>query len=126
MNPLQAVILAGGLGTRLGTITKETPKPLVNIKGKPFLEWQLQFLADQGVKKFLLLTGYKGEMIENYFGNGKKWGFNISYSQEALPLGTGGALLQAVPKLADRFLLLFGDSFLPVSSVDLFEKLVSR
>src|SRR4051812_46674544 len=114
MRSRQAVVLAGGLGTRLGALTKEIPKPLVKIKSKPFLEWQMEFLASQGFKDFLFLTGYKSEMIEDHFRNGSLWNVNIEYSEEVLPLGTGGALLQALPKLADEFLLLFGDSFLPV------------
>jgi NDP-sugar pyrophosphorylase family protein len=112
---MQAVILAGGLGTRLGDLTKDTPKPLMKIKGKPFLHWQIDYLKTQGITDYLFLTGYKGEMIHEYFGDGSQFEVYIQYSQEEKPLGTGGALIQAYEKLSEKFLLLFGDSFLPVN-----------
>ncbi|MBK9295143.1 MAG: NTP transferase domain-containing protein [Oligoflexia bacterium] len=114
MHKPQVVILAGGLGTRLGDITKEIPKPMVLVSGKPFLEWQIEHLKKHGFTKILLLTGYKSEQIKSYFDNGKKWGVEIEYSVEKDQMGTGGALLQARYQLEGDFLLLFGDSFLPV------------
>lgn len=112
---MQAVILAGGLGTRLGNITKSIPKPMVPIAGRPYLEYQLEFLRQQGLTDILLLVGYLGEQIEDYFGDGSRFGLTIRYCQEATPQGTGGALRDAGSLLADRFLLLYGDSFLPVN-----------
>lgn len=125
MNFPQAVILAGGLGTRLGPLTKDIPKPMTPIRGKPFLEWQLQYLSQQGLKEFLLLTGYKGDQIEKYFSAGGRWGWKITYNREEQPLGTGGALLNAFEKLPAEFLLFFGDSFLPVQAYEIYEKLKS-
>jgi NDP-sugar pyrophosphorylase family protein len=121
LNP-QVVILAGGLGTRLGELTQETPKPMIMVKGKPFLEWQLEFIKEQGLKKILLLTGYRGDKIKEYFGDGKSRGLDIEYSMEKEPLGTGGALLNAKHLLEIEFLLMFGDSFLPVD----YKKMVAQ
>ncbi|MDZ4677530.1 MAG: sugar phosphate nucleotidyltransferase [Oligoflexia bacterium] len=120
---IQAVILAGGLGTRLGALTKDTPKPLMKIRGKPFLHWQIDYLKNEGVTDFLFLTGFKGELIHEYFGDGSQFGVYIQYSQEVTPLGTGGALIQAYQKLNESFLLLFGDSFLPVNVSQVFSGL---
>ena len=111
---MQTVILAGGLGTRLGALTAKIPKPMIQVAGRPFLEYQLRLLARQNFHDVLLLTGYLGEQIEDYFGNGSRLGLSIRYSREPKPLGTGGALRAARRLLADRFLLLYGDSLLPI------------
>jgi len=109
---MQAVILAGGLGTRLRPLTQKLPKPMVLIKEKPFLEYQLEMLKKNGFKDFILCTGYLGEKIEEYFDNGKKMGIHIKYSKENEPLGTGGALKNAQKLLENEFILIYGDSFL--------------
>jgi NDP-sugar pyrophosphorylase family protein len=111
---LQVVILAGGLGTRLAPLTLTGPKPMVPVAGKPYLEHQIELLKRQGVKDIVLLTGYLGEQVEDYFGDGAKWGVSIRYSREHQPLGTGGALRLALHLLEDSFLLLYGDSYLPI------------
>ncbi|HEY9871582.1 MAG TPA: sugar phosphate nucleotidyltransferase [Candidatus Obscuribacterales bacterium] len=108
----KAVILAGGLGTRLAPITETLPKPLVPVKGRPFLGYQLELLARHGVAEVLLLTGYKGEMIESTFGTGEALGLTLKYSRESAPVGTGGALAQAASLLADEFFLVYGDSYM--------------
>lgn len=108
----QAVILAGGLGTRLRPITEKIPKPLVQVAGKPFLHWQLSEVALQGISDVVILVSYLGEQIEQAFGNGEKLGLNIRYVYEKEPMGTGGALKNAFPLLNDEFILLNGDSFL--------------
>src|SRR5262244_3757312 len=92
---MQAVILAGGLGTRMRPITETIPKPLIAVAGKPFLQHQLELLRRNGVKRDLLLVAYLGEQIENYFGNGAAVGCAIEYSYEPALLGTGGALKNA-------------------------------
>lgn len=115
----QAVILAGGLGTRLRPLTDHLPKPMVEVCGKPFLEHQLLLLRKRGMKRVLLLTGYLGDMIEDYFGAGANFGMDISYSREARALGTGGALRNAVVKLEDTFLLLNGDTLLDIDYLKL-------
>ena len=111
---MQTVILAGGLGTRLGPLTRKIPKPMVPVAGVPYLEHQLALLAHQSLRDVLLLTGYLGEQIENYFGTGSRLGLRLRYVREAQPQGTGGALRDARPQLAESFLLLYGDSLLPI------------
>lgn len=111
---MQAVILAGGLGTRLGDITKSVPKPMVLVAGRPYLEHQLVELRRQGVKDILLLTGYLGEQIEAHFRDGANFGLSVQYSREETPKGTGGGLRDAANLLADEFLLIYGDSYQPI------------
>jgi len=111
---MQAVILAGGLGTRLWPLTREIPKPMAPVAGAPYLEHQLKLLARQGIGDIVLLTGYLGEQIEEYFGDGQRWSLRIRYSREMTPLGTGGALREARSLLAETFLVIYGDSYLPI------------
>lgn len=114
---VQVVVLMGGLGSRLGDITANQPKPLVPIHGKPFFEYELKLLLQSGFRKFLFLVGYRSEMIEQYFGDGSRYGEDISirysYDGETL-LGTGGAVVRASSMLEDEFLLIYGDSFMDV------------
>jgi dTDP-glucose pyrophosphorylase len=86
------VIMAGGLGTRLGAITQHTTKPLVKVGGKPILETILTNCVEQGFRDFYFSVNYKAEMIKEYFGNGQKWGVSIAYLEEDKPLGTAGSL----------------------------------
>jgi len=111
--PTQAVILCGGLGTRLRPFTDEIPKPMVLCNGKPFLMYLLQQLNDQGINKFVLLTGYLGEKIEDYFGDGRSFGWQIAYSFGPVQWDTGRRLWEAKPYIEDRFLLLYSDNFAP-------------
>lgn len=105
-------ILAGGLGTRLAQISGDTPKPMVEIDGIPFLEWQILTLRQQGFHDFVLLVGHRREAIINYFGDGKSWEVNIRYAIEETLLGTGGAFLQALEQFpCEFFLLLNGDTY---------------
>jgi NDP-sugar pyrophosphorylase family protein len=108
----QVAILAGGLGTRLRPYTETVPKPMIDINGKPFLELQLNNLKRQGFRNVLLCTGYLGHIIEDYFGNGKDFGLNISYSQESQPLGTAGAIKNSESLvISDPFVLMNGDTY---------------
>jgi len=118
---MQAVILAGGKGTRLRPLTYRMPKSIVPINGKPFLQYQLELIKSYGINEVLLLVSYLGEQIERYFNNGSKFGLSIEYSYEESPLGTGGALKNAEDKLKKEFLLLNGDTFLPID----YRKLIS-
>ena len=111
---MQVVILAGGLGTRLGTLTCTTPKPMVPVRGVPYLEHQLRLLVQQGLTDVVLLTGYLGEQIEEYFGDGGRLGLRMRYSREPQPLGTGGALRYAQALLDEAFLVIYGDSYLRI------------
>jgi len=113
-NERQAVILAGGLGTRMRPITETIPKPLIAVAGKPFLAWQLELLLKGGIDRALLLVAYLGEQIEGYIGNGKEFGCSVEYSYEPSPLGTGGALKNAQRKLAEWFVLVNGDTYLSI------------
>lgn len=115
---MQTVILAGGLGTRLKPLTETVPKPMVSVAGVPYLVHQLRLLARQGIDDVLLLTGYLGEQIEQYFGDGSSLGLRIRYSQEPEPLGTAGALRHAASFLDRDFLLIYGDSYLPIQYPD--------
>lgn len=110
----QVVILAGGLGTRLWPVTQQVPKPMVPVAGMPYLHHQIVLLEKQSLTDIVMLTGYLGEQIEEYFGDGSGWGVRIRYHREQAPLGTGGALRDARELLAERFLLIYGDSYLPI------------
>ncbi len=113
---LQAVILAGGLATRLGPLSQNTPKSLVTVAGRPFLAWQLELLRQAGIERVLLLIGYLGEMIEQYLAEHPVPGLQIDFGREpeSQLLGTGGALRWSYDLLEDEFFLLYGDSYLPI------------
>lgn len=114
---MQAVIVAGGKGTRLQGITcDKVPKPMVPFLGKPVLEWQIEQLRENGVKNVVLLVGYLGEKIEEYFGDGSRFGVSITYYHEKEPLGTAGALVYVMDALEDEFFFILGDC---VFAVDL-------
>lgn len=102
-------ILCGGFGTRLGALTRDLPKPMIPVGGRPYLERVLESFAERGLNQFALLTGYKAEVIESHFGDGSRFGYHIEYSRETEPLGTGGAIREARHLLGDRFILTFGD-----------------
>ncbi len=116
---MQVVILAGGRGVRLRPITTKIPKPMAEVKGKPFLQYLLEYIILFGYNNFLILVGYLGEMIEDYFGNGHTRGINIVYSYDKELLGTGGALKKSEDKLEDEFFLINGDTFLKIDYKDL-------
>ena len=100
------------MATRLGDLTRNQPKSMVRVGGKPFLEYQLGILGRGGVENIVLCTGRMGEQIEKHFGNGVDYGMNIAYSREDKPLGTAGALKKAEALLDDTFFTLYGDSYL--------------
>ena len=111
MNKLNAVILAGGTGTRLRSVVADRPKVLASVAGKPFLAHLLDQLADQGISKVVLCTGYLGNLVEEYFRD-KHREISLVYSREDRPLGTGGAIVNALPLLSsDTVLVLNGDSY---------------
>lgn len=107
-----AVILAGGLGTRLRSTVPDLPKPMAPISGRPFLEYQLDYWIAQGISRFVLSVGYRHEAIVEYFGTRYK-GVELEYVIEEKPLGTGGGFLLAAEKAAhdEPFLLLNGDTY---------------
>jgi NDP-sugar pyrophosphorylase family protein len=109
-----AVLLVGGMGTRLQPILASTPKPLARVGNMPFLELLVLQLQSQGVRRMVMCTGHLAGQIEEEFGNGRKWGVAIGYSKEPRPLGTAGAVKFAETHLqqASDFLVMNGDSFL--------------
>jgi mannose-1-phosphate guanylyltransferase len=109
---MKAVILAGGLGSRLRPLTDEIPKPLLPIQGKPILERCILNLKKYGINEIILSIGFMSEKIKEYFGTGEKLGVNIDYNIEEELLGTGGAVKDLVRKfgLNEEFLLLWGDN----------------
>lgn len=115
---MQAVILAGGLGTRLRPVVDDRPKPMALIAGKPFLQYQIEYLKRYDIVDLLLCVGYRHECIQSYFRDGAAWGVRIEYSVEKELLGTAGALKQAQSHIRGPFLALNGDSF---CGVDLYK-----
>ena len=113
MNALPPIcILAGGLGSRLGGLVADTPKPLLEVAGEPFLFHQLRLLAANGATSVVLCAGYLGEQIEERIG-GEQFGIRIGYSFDGPELaGTLGAIRLALALLPDRFLVLYGDTYL--------------
>jgi NDP-sugar pyrophosphorylase family protein len=111
---LPIAILAGGLATRLRPATEKIPKSLLEINGEPFLAHQLRLLAASGIRRATLCTGYLGEMIEKYAGDGRRFGIELTYSPDGPSLrGTAGAIAQARPLLGENFFVVYGDSYLP-------------
>ena len=113
---LSVAILAGGLGKRLGNLTKETPKALIDISGKPFIAYQLDYLRKEGFKNVTICSSYLSDKIKKYVGDGSKFNLNISYSEDGPKLlGTGGCIKKASKKQDNSFFILFGDTFLPIN-----------
>jgi len=122
---LPVAILAGGLATRLRPITETIPKALVDVAGRPFIEWQLDYLYQEGVRHVALCISYLGEQIEEVIGDGLRFGLKVDYSYDGdRLLGTGGALRKALPMLGDAFFVFYGDSYLPIRFVDVEESFI--
>jgi NDP-sugar pyrophosphorylase family protein len=118
-------ILAGGLATRLRPATDKIPKALLSVAGEPFLVHQLRLLRSEGFRKIVLCVGYLGELIEAKIGDGKRVGLQIDYSFDGPTfLGTGGALKRAISKLGEQFLVIYGDSYMPVNYAPVVEAFV--
>jgi N-acetyl-alpha-D-muramate 1-phosphate uridylyltransferase len=110
---MQAAILVGGLGTRLGSITRSVPKPMVLVGGKPFLEHEIGLLKGSGIADFVLCVGHLGEKVEAHFGDGSRWGVRVRYSYDGPELlGPAGALKRAEPLLGEHFFVTYGDAYL--------------
>ena len=106
---MKAIILAGGLGTRLKPFTEIIPKPLLPIGEKSILEIQIEHLKKHGFNEIFLATNYKSEYIKNFFGDGSRYGVNLTISQEDKPLGTAGPLTLIKDQLTEPFLVMNGD-----------------
>ena len=112
---LSVAILAGGMATRLRPITEKIPKLLVEVAGEPFFSHQIRLLKSAGLTHLVLCVGYLGEQIVQLYGDGSKWGVKIDYAFDGPKLlGTGGALIAALPRLGAAFFVLYGDSYLPI------------
>ena len=111
MKNYTAVIQAGGKGTRMRELTgDQIPKPMLMLNGKPMIQWQIENIARYGIREFVIIIGYLGEKITEYFGDGTGLGVRISYIKEEEPLGSAGALYFLKDRLGARdFLLVFGD-----------------
>jgi len=108
----EAVLLVGGLGTRLRNVIGDLPKPLAPVGGRPFLAWMLDALAGQGFGRVILATGYRGDQVEATLGTNWR-GMTLEYSREPQPLGTGGAIALAARRIsADAFFVMNGDTWL--------------
>jgi len=110
----QAVILAGGLGTRMRPLTLTTPKPMILIHREPFLEYIIELLKKNGIEEVVILTGYLHEQIENYFKDGQQFGLKLKYSYSPAEDKTGTRIRKAKDLLDDTFLLLYGDNYWPL------------
>lgn len=117
---MQAVILAGGAGTRLRPLTLDTPKPMIDINGKPFLSYVIEELRKYGIKDVLLCVGYLAEKFKGFFGEGEKFGVSIKYSVEKDFFGTAGALKLAEDLLNEDFFVLNGDTYLEADYADIY------
>lgn len=107
---MKAVIMAGGKGTRISSVAKDIPKPMISIEGKPVLEHEIDCLREQGFTDIIITVSHLGNIITDYFGDGKDFGVNIEYYFEKEPLGNAGALFRIKDKLTEDFLLLNADS----------------
>lgn len=112
-------ILAGGVGSRLGETVSDTPKPLLEVAGKPFIVHQLEMIASQGVREAVICTGYLGDRFEELLGSGDDLGLALSYSHDGETLlGTGGAVRNALPLLGEAFFVMYGDTYLTIDLQD--------
>jgi NDP-sugar pyrophosphorylase family protein len=117
---LPVAILAGGLATRLGPLTKNIPKSLIPIHGEPFVAHQLRLLQGSGIQHVILCVGHLGNMIEHAIGDGRAFGVKVEYSYDgATLLGTAGAIKEALPKLGKKFFVMYGDSYLTCAYGDI-------
>src|SRR6266850_7562307 len=110
----QAIIIAGGAGTRLKARLGDLPKPMALIGGKPLLEHQVELAKRYGFSDIVVFVCYRPDLIEAHLGNGSRWGVSIRYLVETEPLGTAGAVLAGLDSLAERFVVLYGDTMVNV------------
>jgi N-acetyl-alpha-D-muramate 1-phosphate uridylyltransferase len=123
---MQAVILAGGLGTRLRPLTETVPKALIPVRGRPFVDYQLDLLKKSDIDDFVFCVGHLGEMIQRHLGDGSAYGCSIRYSYDGPRLlGPAGALRRAERLLQDRFFVTYGDAYLRAPYGDMMDALGS-
>jgi MurNAc alpha-1-phosphate uridylyltransferase len=118
-------LLAGGLATRLGELAKDTPKSMLDVHGRPFLAWQLDLFAANGLNDVVLCIGHHGQQIEDWVAKHAPEGMRVRFSRDGeRQLGTGGALQRALPLLGDTFLVAYGDSYLRCDYLGVYERFV--
>jgi MurNAc alpha-1-phosphate uridylyltransferase len=123
---LPIAILSGGLGTRLGNVTANQPKCLIEVSGKPFLEWQIELLVNSGYTNLVMCISYKHEQIQKFLKSKNNFGVNIALSLDGeKQLGTGGAIKKAQNLLGPKFAVIYGDSYLPINFKEIEEKFLS-
>lgn len=119
---MQAILLAGGLGTRLQSVVNDRPKPMALIGDKPFMEYVIHELARHQITDIIFAVGYKGSMVEEYFGDGSRFGVTVSYAYEETLLGTAGAIKNAARFVTeDKVLVLNADTFYQIDYLRLFK-----
>jgi len=116
---MKLAIIAGGKGTRLGL--KDIPKPMIDIGGKPLLEYQINLAKKYGITEIFILSGHLSEVIEEYFGNGSRFGVTITHVVEDMPMGTAGAVKQLKGIINDRFMVFYGDTVFDVNLQDMMD-----
>lgn len=122
--PMKAVILAAGKGTRMRELTNEVPKPMLRVEGRPILEHILEGLKAAGIREFCIITGWKAEVIEEHFGNGERWGVTVKYARQVVQDGTGKAPEYARDFVGtSNFLLTYGDILV---KPDTYQRMVTR
>jgi len=118
---LTVAILAGGFATRIRPLTETIPKSMIEICGQPFVHWQMKQLAKAGVTEVVFCVAYKSEAIVDFVGDGSNYGVRVRYSHDGPnQLGTGGAIVKALPLLDKKFFVLYGDSYLPIDYSKIF------
>lgn len=123
---LPLAILAGGLATRLGSLTAQTPKSMIDICGKPFIYWQLKLIQESGFERVVICVGHLHESITEYLSGRKEFELDLQFSLDGPEkLGTGGAIQRALPKLGDSFAVIYGDSYLPINFSDIEQKFLN-
>jgi len=112
---LPVAVLAGGFATRLKPLTDAIPKSMIEICGMPFVHWQMKMMSEQGIKDVVFCLAHRSDMVSDFVGNGSQYGIKVKYSYDGeRQLGTGGAVRNSLPLLGDRFMVLYGDSYLPI------------
>ena len=115
-------MLCGGRGERLRPLTDNQPKPMVAVNDRPFLFYLLHQLSSHEIKRFVLLTGYFGEMIQDYFGDGSQWGWQITYSQRPTEFQTAARVFEVLNELDEKFILMYSDNFAQLRLSELLKK----
>ncbi len=112
---MKVVIIAGGKGTRIASVHNEIPKAMIPVAGKPVLEYQVELAKRYGFTDIILIIGHLGNVIQDYFGDGSKWGVSIDYYFETAPLGTAGALPELKKELTEDFFVFYGDTIMDIA-----------